>query len=49
MKTKSTITIRINYKDWKYLKKIFPPERSESFAHYFERYVTKLKEQEDGN
>jgi len=40
------ISIRVNIKDWKYLKKIFPAQRGESLSHYLERYVQALKEQE---
>lgn len=36
---KRTIAIRINYKDWKALRSIFPKNRGESVAHYIERVI----------
>jgi len=41
-----TITIRINHKDWKALRRLFPGEKGESVAHYLERYVKALREME---
>lgn len=40
-----TIAIRINYKDWKELQKLFPKEsKDETMRHYIERYVKAMKE-----
>lgn len=45
--TNPTITIRVNYRDWRKLQKIFPGEKGESVAHYLQRYIQSLKEQDE--
>ena len=40
---KNSVVIRIDEKDLKELKKIFPSFRNESKAHYLKRYIQELK------
>lgn len=42
----STITIRLYYKDWLKLQKLFPAIEGESMAMYLRRYIASLRSQE---
>ena len=41
---KATITIRINLKDWRVLRSVYPGWRGESVASYMERLADWLEE-----
>jgi len=43
-----TITIRVGWKEFKALNKLFPSMKGESMVNYFRRYVQAMKEQENG-
>jgi len=44
--TMKQIVIRMNYQDWKHLRKIFPSYRGETMAQYLRRYIRALKKKE---
>ena len=39
-----TFTIRIRYRDFKTIKRIFPPMRNETIIDYFSRFVGYVKD-----
>ena len=41
----NTITIRVGWKEFKELQKIFPSVKGESMVTYFRRYIHAMKEQ----
>jgi len=43
---KTTVAIRIGFKEIRELKKLFPAKRQESFVKYFERLIEELKRRE---
>jgi hypothetical protein len=37
-----TITIRINIKDWRRLRRLIPARKSETYAEYMSRIIKKI-------